>query len=49
MADRRSEMSIIGIVLFGCLVILAIVFLNNGPMDKKSRGREEYWKRYQVN
>lgn len=42
-------MSIIGLVLLGCLVVLAIVFLNNGPMDKESRSREEYWKRYQAN
>lgn len=39
-------MSIIGIVLIGVFVIMAVVFLNNGPMDKKSRRREAYWSRY---
>lgn len=39
-------MTIIGILLAGCFVIVAIFFLNHGPMDKKSRRREAYWKRY---
>lgn len=39
-------MSVIGIILLGVFVIIAAVFLNNGPMDKKSRRREAYWARY---
>jgi len=39
-------MSIIGIVLAGFFVIMAVLFLNHGPMDMKSRRREAYWKRY---
>ena len=45
--NGRNTMSVIGMVLIVVLVIIAIVVLNKGPLDKESARREAYWSRYE--
>ena len=40
-------MIIIAMIIMCGLAAVAFVVLNNGPMDKEARRREEYWAKYE--